>query len=314
MISPPPPFPLQRAVRCASAIRAHSRIRLTYVGELGWELYIPTSFAQSVYDQLIEAGKAHGLRHCGYHTLNSLRIEKAYRDWPHDIGPADSPLEAGLGFTCDLEQTRRIHRSRGAPGAARCRASAAAPGAVSAGRSRTPAVPQRAHLSRRRTFGVRHLGHVRSHSRCRRCARLRLGAGRLQRAILHGRTLRNRASARQMYAREHRLRRCTTRKIFGYAPEAREPTRGHRVRRRNRRRRGDGLELRLFPAFVREFSAVRSRWWSPTPAIARRRARAPRAPSASSSRRRSTSPCRCSGWISCAPHPGFCSMPARHPI
>jgi len=54
-----------------------------------------------VYDALIEAGKAHGLRHCGYHTLNSLRIEKAYRDWPHDMGPADTPLEAGLGFTCD---------------------------------------------------------------------------------------------------------------------------------------------------------------------------------------------------------------------
>jgi 4-methylaminobutanoate oxidase (formaldehyde-forming) len=76
-------------------------LRLTYVGELGWELYIPSSFAQPVYDQLIEAGKAHGLTHCGYHTLNSLRIEKAYRDWPHDIGPADTPLEAGLAFTCD---------------------------------------------------------------------------------------------------------------------------------------------------------------------------------------------------------------------
>ncbi len=76
-------------------------LRLTYVGELGWELYIPTSFAQSVYDALLDAGKAHGLKHCGYHALNSLRIEKAYRDWPHDIGPADSPLEAGLAFTCD---------------------------------------------------------------------------------------------------------------------------------------------------------------------------------------------------------------------
>jgi 4-methylaminobutanoate oxidase (formaldehyde-forming) len=76
-------------------------LRLTFVGELGWELYIPTSFAQPVYDALLKAGAAHGLRHCGYHTLNSLRIEKAYRDWPHDIGPADTPLEAGLIFTCD---------------------------------------------------------------------------------------------------------------------------------------------------------------------------------------------------------------------
>ncbi len=76
-------------------------LRLTYVGELGWELYIATPFAQPVYDALIDAGRAHGLRHCGYHALNSLRIEKAYRDWPHDIGPSDTPLEAGLAFTCD---------------------------------------------------------------------------------------------------------------------------------------------------------------------------------------------------------------------
>jgi glycine cleavage system aminomethyltransferase T len=64
------------------------------------ELYVPTPFALPVYDALVEVGKAHGLRHCGYHTLNSLRIEKAYREWSHDIGPDDSPLEAGLSFTC----------------------------------------------------------------------------------------------------------------------------------------------------------------------------------------------------------------------
>ncbi|MEI8299238.1 MAG: FAD-dependent oxidoreductase [Pseudomonadota bacterium] len=75
-------------------------IRLTYVGELGWELYIPTAFALPVYDLLLESGKSFGLQHCGYHTLNSLRIEKAYREWSHDIGPDDSPLEAGLAFTC----------------------------------------------------------------------------------------------------------------------------------------------------------------------------------------------------------------------
>jgi 4-methylaminobutanoate oxidase (formaldehyde-forming) len=75
-------------------------LRLTYVGELGWELYIPTAFAQSVYDALIEAGRPFGLQHCGYHAVNSLRIEKAYRDWAHDIGPDDNPFEAGLAFTC----------------------------------------------------------------------------------------------------------------------------------------------------------------------------------------------------------------------
>ena len=75
-------------------------MRLTYVGELGWELYVPTPFALPVYDALVAAGEAHGLRHCGYHALNSLRIEKAYRDWSHDVGPDDTPLEAGLAFTC----------------------------------------------------------------------------------------------------------------------------------------------------------------------------------------------------------------------
>ena len=79
-------------------------IRLTYVGELGWELYVPTAFALPVYDQLIAAGGAFGLRHCGYHALNSLRIEKAYREWSHDIGPDDNPVDAGLAFTCDVSK------------------------------------------------------------------------------------------------------------------------------------------------------------------------------------------------------------------
>ena len=75
-------------------------LRLTYVGELGWELYVPMPFALPVYDALLEAGRELGLAHCGYHTLNSLRIEKAYRDWSHDIGPDDTPLQSGLAFTC----------------------------------------------------------------------------------------------------------------------------------------------------------------------------------------------------------------------
>jgi glycine cleavage system aminomethyltransferase T len=75
-------------------------LRLSYVGELGWEIYIPAPFTAGIYDALIEAGAQFGLRHCGYHTLNSLRIEKAYREWAHDIGPDDTPLAAGLAFTC----------------------------------------------------------------------------------------------------------------------------------------------------------------------------------------------------------------------
>lgn len=72
--------------------------RITYVGELGWELYIPTEFAQGVFDDLVTAGAAHGAKLAGYHAMNSLRMEKAYRHWGHDITDEDSPLEAGLGF------------------------------------------------------------------------------------------------------------------------------------------------------------------------------------------------------------------------
>ena len=74
-------------------------VRISYTGELGWELYIPTEMALPVYDQLVASGNDHGLRHCGYHTLNTLRIEKAYREWAHDMGPMETLLEAGLGFT-----------------------------------------------------------------------------------------------------------------------------------------------------------------------------------------------------------------------
>jgi glycine cleavage system T protein len=79
----------------------HARVRasrITYVGELGYEFYIPTEFAPGVYDALVAAGAAFGLRLAGYHALNSLRIEKAYRHWGHDISDENTPLEAGLGF------------------------------------------------------------------------------------------------------------------------------------------------------------------------------------------------------------------------
>lgn len=93
-------FPFATAREIHIGYQSLLAVRLTFVGELGWELYIPTSFALPVYDAIVAARTAHGLRHCGYHTLNSLRIEKAYRDWSHDIGPDDTPLDAGLAFTC----------------------------------------------------------------------------------------------------------------------------------------------------------------------------------------------------------------------
>ncbi|HYM42013.1 MAG TPA: FAD-dependent oxidoreductase [Steroidobacteraceae bacterium] len=72
--------------------------RITYVGELGYELYVPGEFAPALFDVLVGAGAPFGLRLAGYHAMNSLRMEKAYRHWGHDISDEDTPLEAGLGF------------------------------------------------------------------------------------------------------------------------------------------------------------------------------------------------------------------------
>jgi 4-methylaminobutanoate oxidase (formaldehyde-forming) len=78
--------------------------RITYVGELGWELYIPTEFALGVYDTIVREGESLGLRHAGFHALDSLRMEKAYRSWGHDIVDLDSPLEAGLSFAVAFDK------------------------------------------------------------------------------------------------------------------------------------------------------------------------------------------------------------------
>lgn len=78
--------------------------RITYVGELGWELYIPTECVQGVFDVIWQAGQAFGLKLCGYHALNSLRMEKGYRHWGHDISDEDTPLQAGLGFAVAMNK------------------------------------------------------------------------------------------------------------------------------------------------------------------------------------------------------------------
>ncbi|MFT3773842.1 MAG: FAD-dependent oxidoreductase [Minicystis sp.] len=79
-------------------------VRITYLGELGYELYIPTEQATHVYDRIVEAGERFGLRHAGLKALASLRMEKGYRDFGHDIDNTDSVLEAGLGFAVDLKK------------------------------------------------------------------------------------------------------------------------------------------------------------------------------------------------------------------
>ena len=79
-------------------------IRVTYMGELGWELYIPSEFSLHVYDTLMEKGKEFGLKLLGLQALNTLRLEKAYRDYGGDIDNTDTPLEVGLGFFVDFDK------------------------------------------------------------------------------------------------------------------------------------------------------------------------------------------------------------------
>ena len=79
-------------------------LRLTFIGELGWELHIPSEFAQGVFDALAEVGQAFDLRQAGYHALEHLRSERAYREYGHDLTPEDTPYEAGLGFTVKLDK------------------------------------------------------------------------------------------------------------------------------------------------------------------------------------------------------------------
>jgi 4-methylaminobutanoate oxidase (formaldehyde-forming) len=93
------------AFRCAKEIDiGFARVlcvRITYLGELGYELYIPSEQAIHVYDRIEEAGKKFNLKHAGLKALASLRMEKGYRDYGHDIDNTDNPLETGLGFAVD---------------------------------------------------------------------------------------------------------------------------------------------------------------------------------------------------------------------
>jgi 4-methylaminobutanoate oxidase (formaldehyde-forming) len=96
------PFGTSREVDIGYAtVRA---TRLTYVGELGWELYVPVEFAVGVYETLHEAGRAYGLVDAGYYAIDSLRIEKGYRAWGRELTPDVNPVEAGLAFACKLDR------------------------------------------------------------------------------------------------------------------------------------------------------------------------------------------------------------------
>ena len=97
-------FPYMRARELAVGRVSCLALRVTYVGELGWELYCPSEFGIALWDTIWEAGQPHGLVAGGYKAIDSLRLEKGYRVWGADITPEDTPFEAGLGFAVKLDK------------------------------------------------------------------------------------------------------------------------------------------------------------------------------------------------------------------
>jgi 4-methylaminobutanoate oxidase (formaldehyde-forming) len=85
-------------------------VRVTFVGELGWELYCPSEYAVALWDSLMAAGQPHGLVPGGYRAIESLRLEKGYRVWGSDVTATDSPFEAGLGFAVKMNKGEFIGR------------------------------------------------------------------------------------------------------------------------------------------------------------------------------------------------------------
>jgi 4-methylaminobutanoate oxidase (formaldehyde-forming) len=79
-------------------------LRVTYVGELGWELYCPTEYGLGLWRTLWEAGEPHGIVAGGYRAIDSMRLEKGYRVWGADITPDETPYEGGLGFCVKLDK------------------------------------------------------------------------------------------------------------------------------------------------------------------------------------------------------------------
>lgn len=98
------PFPFLTMQEIDVGYALVKAIRITYLGELGWELYIPTEFSLHVFDLLVEAGAEIGLKHIGLQALDTLRLEKAYRDYGNDIDNTDAPMEVGLGYFVDFDK------------------------------------------------------------------------------------------------------------------------------------------------------------------------------------------------------------------
>ena len=103
-------FPYMRARQVSVGNVPCLAVRVTYVGELGWELYCPSEFGRRLWDTIWDAGAEHGLVAGGYKAIDSLRLEKGYRVWGSDITPDETPYEAGLGFAVKLDKGDFIGR------------------------------------------------------------------------------------------------------------------------------------------------------------------------------------------------------------
>jgi 4-methylaminobutanoate oxidase (formaldehyde-forming) len=103
-------FPYMHARELAVGPVPCLALRVTYVGELGWELYCPSEFGLRLWDTIWEAGREYGLAAGGYKAIESLRLEKGYRVWGADVTPGDTPWEAGLGFAVKLDKGAFVGR------------------------------------------------------------------------------------------------------------------------------------------------------------------------------------------------------------
>jgi 4-methylaminobutanoate oxidase (formaldehyde-forming) len=103
-------FPYMRARELAVGSVPCLALRVTYVGELGWELYCPMEFGLRLWDTIWDAGREQGLVAGGYKAIDSLRLEKGYRVWGSDVTPEDTPFEAGVGFAVKLDKGEFVGR------------------------------------------------------------------------------------------------------------------------------------------------------------------------------------------------------------